>query len=248
MPKFLAKTLTQVAIENALRSPLGRACALLRLRDWAGRLDEGENPSLTEASRALQEREIQHLNLDWFGRGGNPFWVGAENCGPVVERIVGYGLREATEVALGLRTHESVAAYVEDIATRSGVSAEVATKSLLTSTQSTSVALELEDLPPQRALRRDLPIDVYWICEVPEFESYVSWNDRQVTFIVVTPPVDGEITNLRTDPELLEEGKVTRSAGVVVVQRAPRAVPSEAMNAETPIVALLNEHDHTKVG
>ncbi|HZM79433.1 MAG TPA: hypothetical protein VFC19_27195 [Candidatus Limnocylindrales bacterium] len=249
MPKFLAKPLMLAAMEDVLRSPLGRACALLRVRDWAERFEGGSGPSLSEAAQSLRPQESRHADVDWFGRGGDPFWIGGPDAGPVAESVVGHGMREALEVALGLRTGESVAEYVRDIAERSEVSVELAIKSMLASTRSTEVTHALEDLPPQRTLRRDLPIDIYWICELPEFESYVSWNHRQVTFVIVTPPVDAEIAMLRTGRDLLDEAKASRPAGVVVVQRQPPSpAGTDAQAVGDPVPALLDERDYTKFG
>ncbi|HXH22287.1 MAG TPA: hypothetical protein VNN10_09665 [Dehalococcoidia bacterium] len=32
-----------------------------------------------------------------------------------------------------------------------------------------------------------LPVDAYWVCGLPKFEAYISWNVRQVTLVLLTP-------------------------------------------------------------
>ena len=40
------------------------------------------------------------------------------------------------------------------------------------------------------ACRRNLPVDVYWVCgKLDGFEVQVSWNQHQVTVFMVTPPI-----------------------------------------------------------
>lgn len=40
------------------------------------------------------------------------------------------------------------------------------------------------------ACRRNLPVDVYWVCgKLDGFEVQVSWNQNQVTVFMVTPPI-----------------------------------------------------------
>ncbi len=38
------------------------------------------------------------------------------------------------------------------------------------------------DPPPQPH-----PLDFYWICGLPRFESFISWTNRQVTVLILTP-------------------------------------------------------------
>ncbi len=49
------------------------------------------------------------------------------------------------------------------------------------------VAMGLRHDEDPRNARRQLPVDFYWICGLPRFESYISWNDRQATVIILTP-------------------------------------------------------------
>jgi hypothetical protein len=98
-------------------------------------------------------------------------------------------------------------------------------------------------LPAQQPLRRDLPLDIYWICELPELEGYVSWNEHQVTVIVATPPIDADVFVVHSERRRLAAAKESSAAGLIAIQRAAQDGIGRAGEIVT---ALYEDRDYSR--
>jgi hypothetical protein len=240
MPRFLGKGAVQSGLDRALRDPMSRATALVRLRDWE-RADPGGRGSLASVfSGGLTEDQITHLAVDWFGTPETPFWVGTDLTGGEVEQLCAQLMKEALEVSLGLSTDESVLPFVQALCDTADLPLEVGLKGLVTEAGS---ARDAGALPAQQPLRRDLPLDIYWICELPELEGYVSWNEQQVTVIVATPPIDADVFVVHSERRRLAAAKESSAAGLIAVQRAAQDGIGRAGEIVT---ALYEDRDYSR--
>jgi hypothetical protein len=70
------------------------------------------------------------------------------------------------------------------------------------------------------SLRRNLPVDVYWVCgKFDGFEVQISWNAQQVTVFILTPPVKFGVGDIATYPndQPLDAALKRATKGMVVV-------------------------------
>jgi hypothetical protein len=218
MPKLFEKGPTLGVVEESVRSPLSRAELLLRLRGWQGSDDRVGRLCDEVFAGVFNEVEAEHIRRDWFGVGGPTFFVGWEDSGALIEAGVAEGLVQAAEASLGLGSGESLEAFVADLAARSQVSVETAEKTLL------GAGMGVGSGPVvQLGLRRCLPLELFWMCELPVFEVFVSWSASVVTVVLGTPSVDAELVVIPQRPSVLSRAKMGEDRGMVAVQVDPRA-------------------------
>lgn len=240
MPKHVEKGPTLRTLDRELRSALTRAETLVRVRGWLAAFDGVDASALAGCVPGLSEAEYDHLARDWFGSPEQSFWVGWEGDGAAAARIVGLTLRDALEVSLGLGTDEPIDPYVDAIARSAGVTPAVCLKQLRAARPGASV----ERANDQLGLRRDLPVDTYWVCEMPLFEGYVSWNPQQVTVVVTTPAIDAPMYLVHPRKRLQEQAKTSWSEGLLATQSRP----PELAHRGPVFTALLDEYDRAELG
>ncbi len=234
MPKHVEKAQLRV-FDEMFRSTITRAETLIRLREWSAQFDGSDTTGLADCVPGIDDAMRDHLATDWFGNPEQMFWIDWDGDGAVAARIVAAGAIETAEVSFGLATGEPLDAYIDALAESAMMTPEVCLKQLRSAALSTEINRAEKQLP----LRRDLPVDTYWICEMPLFEAYVSWNDRQVTMHFTTPAVETPMYIVHPRKKLQEEAKTEWSAGMFAIQSAPPEFADE-----TPVfTALMDAQD-----
>lgn len=163
MPKHMTKGPYFVALGSNHSPPAAatsldiRAQLLAKLRDQSNHVAE-----IMTIGQVDGVAGQNHVKQHWLGEGspanGPTGWW--RNWKGEPEKVLRCGIIRALEVAMGL-THSC-----PHHAPGGAPGSDPATR------------------PPGA---RNLPVDYYWVCGVSRFEVYVSWNQQQVTVIIVTP-------------------------------------------------------------
>ncbi len=189
MPTVVAKGSTALSLDSRYSTPNQRWDSLRALRNAFTMGQTGVDAAQTAGS--IPAAEIQHLKNHWFDKDQDHWMVlkpivGKSWLMPGVyfeyepdqdelnygARVLTAGLIQALECSLGLGDS------TEDPPLQHDESGNV---------KLDSTGLQQVDIP---ALKRNLPIDVYWVCgKLDGFEVQVSWNEQQVTCFILTPQV-----------------------------------------------------------
>ena len=81
----------------------------------------------------------------------------------------------------------------------------------------------------EEAVTRNLPVDNYWIGVGESFETSISWNERQITRIMLTPPPPPPYTRYEEDDPLLID-----TAPIMVVRREKRVISDTYTDSPSP--------------
>ncbi len=163
MPKHMTKGPYFVALGTnhspsvSSTAPDQRPVLLTNLRNPAVNIAEIMTISQVDGAAG-----VTHVKTHWFGAGSAPngptgWW---RNWKGEPEKVLRCGLIRALEVAMGLN-HSCP--------------------------HHTSGPVPGSDPLSRPATNRDLPIEYSWVCGVSRFEVFVSWNEQQVSVIIVTP-------------------------------------------------------------
>ena len=121
--------------------------------------------------------------------GTTPFTTVSQAEATAGQEVLTLGLMRALEISFGLEPGDPV-----PVTTASPAAGEFDAK-LIGETPKTKkkevvrgsgneVVLDLS------ACRRNLPVDVYWVCgKLDAFEVEIAWNQQQVTVFILTPPI-----------------------------------------------------------
>ena len=142
----------------------------------------------------------QHLNEDWFGSADHldpnkqttgwwNFWKGNP------EQTMREAMTRALEISLRLKRTDAVPA------------------------EPTSFIQKVVAWVRERLFGGPRPIRFFWICGLPRFESYVSWDQKSVTVIILTPGwYQGLDHDFDPDPAgALDQWVHSTSAGMIFV-------------------------------
>ena len=162
--------------------------------------------------------------------GTTPYYTLTEAEAKDGRTILTLGLMRALEISFGLAPNENV-----PVTTNPAVGAREVKRTLEgTDPKDPGAGVDevkqgLHDDPvlDLSACRRNLPVDVYWVCgKLDGFEVEISWNQRQVTVFMLTPPIRfPAVLNLDASMALSTEARVRRamqtdSRGVLLVGNA----------------------------
>ena len=161
--------------------------------------------------------------------GFTPYYTVAEDEAKDGHKILTLGLMRALEISFGLAPDEEVP-VTTGIVGAGEFDAKLQGKE---PGESDDAAKDVTQGDPAEAVldlsacRRNLPVDVYWVCgKLDGFEVQVSWNQHQVTVFMLTPPIRfPAVLNLEASVALSTTARVTKamqtdSRGVLLVGNA----------------------------
>ena len=167
--------------------------------------------------------------------GLTPYYTVTEDEAKDGHKVLTLGLMRALEISFGLAPDEEVPATT-------GVLGDGEFDAKLQGKEpgeSDDGAKDVTQGDPAEAVldlsacRRNLPVDVYWVCgKLDGFEVEISWNQRQVTVFMLTPPIRfPAVLNLDASMALSTKARVRRamqtdSRGVLLVGNAGGASQS----------------------
>ena len=161
--------------------------------------------------------------------GVTPYYTVTEDEAKDGNKILTLGLMRALEISFGLAPDEDVpvtlgaAGAGEFDAKLQGKEPGESGDDAKAVRQGTAAEAVLD----LAACRRNLPVDVYWVCgKLDGFEVEISWNQRQVTVFMLTPPIRFPAAlNLNdsvalSTPDRVKKAMQTDSRGVLLVGNA----------------------------
>lgn len=238
MPTVVAKGSTALSLDKRYSTPHGRWASLKALRASGPNSKHKTGMDVGQAVKSLSSQEAQHLRQDWFTAGKDhwmmlkpfakktpwhPYYVYISfkpkqpdlNHG---ERVLVAGLIQALECSLGLAGPDDEPQLRRD---KKGVPI---------------VVKELEQVDVC-ALPRNLPVAVYWVCgKLDGFEVQVSWNEREVTCLILTPQVAeaADVFQKTYTPAQFKTVKTSATEGMLVTTTKKG---SRAKKIETIVLA-----------
>jgi hypothetical protein len=235
MPTVVAKGLTAMRLDTQYATAEGRWESLKLLRAALANWNDGAGVAVGQG-RVLDGTESNHLHNDWFSAANNfsvvnPEGTSIKMAGVTIfnsttapleeakakdaERLVVAGLIEALEISLGL---SQAGTNQPDLPSEAG---ELDNPYGAGKAKRPNNGPNLLDKPQ---LQRDVPVEVFWVCgKADNFEVQISWNERQVTVFIVTPPWNVPITGFQgtSNRNMIDKAKVRRSRGMICVS-APK--------------------------
>jgi hypothetical protein len=153
------------------------------------------------------------------------------------EYIITAGLVEALKISLGLhdspnwRTNPGGPRF-RPVPAPLNVEGKVTTPLTVKEIQEVDADSDIPSTTPGKermldvaSLKRNLPIDIYWVCgKFDGFEVQISWNPRQVTVFLLTPPVSFPVGALAAYlGNELDEASDHAQSGMILVRGATDA-------------------------
>ncbi len=127
----------------------------------------------------------QHFTRDWFGPAGTNWWTVSTN-GQHAEMVMTRGLIDALEASLGLQQMPWDARWPAATSGPKIAWADWTWPPGIAAGGGFGAALQAATLDVG-GLARNRPVDTTWACDLPVFQAYTTWNERQVNFLVLTP-------------------------------------------------------------
>lgn len=232
MPLQVHKGDDLAALDDFLVPAVNRYNALLALRKSAAAWDSSAAPEhrydqapdpFAVMGGIPQAFVATHLNPHWFGIGASPddaFWTTLD-----LPYDKATGVHDYTQMARVINLSDPEAALARELFHVGWIEALETSLGL----GDGDVLSFTKDGKPQGRLKRNLPIDTWWVCgKTDGFDMEIAWNARQVTVFLLTPPLKyapGNPTPLQ-DPDTRRRAakRGGEPRGVVSVRRPDSSV------------------------